>query len=61
LLLALAAERALQQVTAVSNTRHGGGVLLSSQSVMKLVVRVAKDLIGCWSRRYPHVPARCDP
>src|SRR6476646_311994 len=29
LLLTLSAERALQQVTAVSNTRHGGGVLLS--------------------------------
>src|SRR6185436_3836459 len=37
MLLTLPAERALQQVTAVSNARHGGGVLLSSQSVMKLV------------------------
>src|SRR5215470_3546709 len=35
LLLTLAAERALQQVTAVSNARHGGGVLLSSPSVLK--------------------------
>src|SRR5689334_6731274 len=32
LLLTLPAERALQQVTAVSNACHGGGVLLSSQS-----------------------------
>src|SRR5690242_9487459 len=32
LLLTLPAERALQQVTAVSNACHGGGALLSSQS-----------------------------
>src|SRR3981189_836001 len=31
LLLTLATERALQQVTAVSNARHGGGGLLSSR------------------------------
>src|SRR6185312_13620881 len=44
LLLTLAAERALQQVTAVSNARHGGGVLLSSQSVMNLWLRVTSGV-----------------
>src|SRR4029077_11392986 len=55
LLLTLPAERALQQVTAVSNARHGGGVLLSSQSVIKLSYGSRSGLPGCWSRRYPHV------
>jgi len=27
---------------------------------MQLVVWVARDRLACWSRRYPHVPARCD-
>ena len=46
LLLTLSAERALQQVTAVSNARHGGGVLLScSQSVMSLVDESPRVLV----------------
>ena len=54
LLLTLPAERALQQVTAVSNARHGGGVLLSfavgNESVARVTSGVGPDATRMFRR-----------
>ena len=51
LLLALSAERALQQVTAVSDARHGAGVLLPVRRRSSIV------LVGQHSGSSPTLPA----
>ncbi len=56
LLLTLPAERALQQVTAVSDTRHGAEGLLPVAVVQCQVL----SRFGRMTRRYPLFPARCD-
>ena len=57
LLLTLSAERALQQVTAVSDARHVAEVPTSCRVVRCQARRVASERR---SRRYPLIPARCD-
>ncbi len=60
LLLALSTERALQQVTAVSNARHLGASYFLLPSVVTPLVTPFVGLLRVFTRRYPFAASRCD-